>query len=57
MREILANKIKVGKKPGKFEKKPMRMGKTGFYREKFPFFQNTCLKSMLNHLQINDGMF
>jgi hypothetical protein len=54
--------IKVGKKPGKFEKThgnwknwflPGKMGK----REKLPFFQNTCLKSLLNHWQINDGMF
>jgi hypothetical protein len=44
----------------------MGMGKTGFYREKWekrekreklPFFQTPCLKSILNHWQINDGMF
>jgi hypothetical protein len=53
---------RVGKKPGKFEKThgngknlflPGKMGKTG----KIAFFQNTCLKSILNHWQINDGMF
>jgi hypothetical protein len=32
---------------------PEKMGKT----RKLSFFQNTCLKSMLNHWQINDGMF
>jgi hypothetical protein len=54
--------IRVGKKPGKFEKNhgngknwflPEKIGKTG----KIAFFQNTCLKSILNHWQINDGMF
>ncbi len=38
----------LGKNPGN-SKKPMGMGKTGFYREmrktgKIAFFQNTCLK-------------
>ncbi len=37
------------KKPGKFEKWEKR--------EKLPFFQNTCLKSILNHWKINDEMF
>jgi hypothetical protein len=53
---------RVGKKPGKFEKThgngknwflPEKMRKTG----KIAFFQNTSLKNMLNHWQINDGMF
>ncbi len=38
----------LGKNPGNL-KKPMGMGKTGF-------FQNTCLKCILNHWQINDTM-
>jgi hypothetical protein len=52
-------KFRVGKKPGKFEKTHgngknwFLLGKTG----KIAFFQNTCLKSILNHWQINDGMF
>jgi hypothetical protein len=53
---------RVGKKPGKFEKThgneknwflPGKMGKTG----KVAFFQNTCLKSILNHWQILMGCF
>ncbi len=53
----LLNKSGLGKNPGN-SKKPMGMGKNGFYREKWEkreklsFFQNTCLKSMLNHWQI-----
>jgi hypothetical protein len=54
--------IRVGKKPGKFEKThgngknwflPAKMGKTG----KIVFFQNKWLKSILNHWQINVEMF
>jgi hypothetical protein len=59
----------LGKNPGN-SKKPMGMRKTDVYREKWKktgkmektgkisFFQNTCLKSMLNHWHIhNNGMF
>jgi hypothetical protein len=44
----------LGKNPGNL-KKPMGMGKTGFYREKWPFFKKQVkkhvesVKSMANN--------
>jgi hypothetical protein len=52
--------FRVGKKPGKFEKKPWEwenMVFTGENGRNCLFFQNTSLKSMLNRWKINDGMF
>jgi hypothetical protein len=46
----------LGKNPGN-SKKPMGMGKTGFYREKWEKREKLpFLKYMLNHWQINDEM-
>jgi hypothetical protein len=59
--QVVDFKRVLGKIPENL-KKPMGMGKIGFYREKWekreklPFL-NIILKIMSNHWKINDGTF